>query len=242
MTFRINQIKTSSNQIEEYLKSSDISFDRRTIECGEISDNYYIVDTDIKDLDIYKDGKIYVQNPSTMYPALYLYNIIKSGDILDMCAAPGGKSLHLQSISKNSFNITAIERDKKRFERMRYNFDLQGANVFSKQISAFDLDDLLKFDAIILDAPCSGSGTDKGIENNNIDRLVALQKKLIDKSKKILKKGGILLYSTCSINIEENENQKEYILKDKNYDLINEIKINKDNIYEGFYIAIFKNI
>lgn len=242
MTFRVNYIKSNNDDIENSLKENNILFKKEEISVNDIKDYFYIVSDDkAKDLDIYKKGKIYMQNASSMYPALHLCNEIKKGDILDMCAAPGGKSLHLQSISKNAYNITAIEKDKKRFERMKYNFELQGANVFSKQISAIDLDDMLKFDAIILDAPCSGSGTDKGLDDkNNIDRLVRTQRKLIDKAKKLLKKDGLLVYSTCSIYKEEDEEEKDYILLDRDYDLIKENKIDKNDIFEGFYIAIFK--
>lgn len=247
--FRVNYIKSKIDEIELVLKDNNINFSEQEISVNDLKETAFIVNNDdgIRDLDIYKDGKIYVQNISSMYPALYLYNEIKSGDILDMCAAPGGKTLHLQSISDNAFNITAIEKDKKRFERMKYNFDLEGARVFSKQISGTDLDDFLKFDAIILDAPCTGSGTKKGIENAedslvDIARFVKIQRKLIDKAMKLIKKGGTLLYSTCSIYKEEDEEERDYILKNKNFSLIIDKKILPDDIKEGFYISLFKYI
>ena len=99
-----------------------------------------------------------MQNPATFLSALLLKP--KTNDnILDMCAAPGGKSMMIQSITKNKSNVTACEINNIRFEKMVYNFKIQNENVYSLNKDARELNDNLKFDKILIDAPCSGSGT-----------------------------------------------------------------------------------
>ena len=75
MTFRINQIKTNADDIERNLLENEIRFVKKEIRNGDIADFFYIIDDKkVIDLDVYKDGKIYLQNPSSMYVAIYLYD------------------------------------------------------------------------------------------------------------------------------------------------------------------------
>ncbi|MCQ2609540.1 MAG: hypothetical protein MJ151_01945, partial [Lachnospiraceae bacterium] len=221
-TFRVNYIKSSDAEIEKALIDSDIDYKKIEV----LTTHAYVIKDDsfdrLKDIDIYKDGKIYVQNPSSMLPSIYLLqdekiqSLIKDKkniDLLDMCASPGGKTLTLQSLSVNAFNITALERDKKRYERMVHNFTIQDTKAFAKHISAYDIDDFLRFDVVLLDAPCTGCDTDeKDVDVAYLSKLVSTQRKLIDKAKKILKKDGILMYSTCSVLEKEDEKQVEYAI------------------------------
>ena len=107
--------------------------------------------------------------------------------------------------------ITACERTKMRADRLRYNIDRQGApRVTVMNMDARQLDDLFAFDRILLDAPCSGSGTvtegSRGqFSKDYLDRTVKMQKTLLDKAIRLLKPGHELVYSTCSVLKEENE-------------------------------------
>ena len=191
-------------------------------------------------LDIYKNGFIYLQNPSTFIPVL-LMDLKDSDNILDMCAAPGGKSLFIKSLTKNKTNLTSVDFNKLRYEKMLYNFKMQNANIYTINKSALDLDDNLKFDKVLLDAPCSGSGI-LDLNNNDIYKYFndILINKSIDRQKKLFKKAikltkSVLVYSTCSILNTENE---EIVKSFKNKQVFN-LKIYPDNLFEGFFVSKF---
>lgn len=267
-SFRVNTIKSSVEEVEKVLNENDITYEK-----FKGIDYIFLLAPNSEDLlsklDIYKDGKIYIQSISSMLP-VYVLDPKENENILDMCAAPGGKTTLISAFSNNKSNVTAVELHKDRFERLKYNVSLQGANAYLLNINAIDLDNNLKFDKILLDAPCSGSG----ILNINDDRYktyftsaliekcVKTQKKLITKASKILKKTGILVYSTCSLLKEENENMIDFALANglkvdeeffeskaknigidnlKNYVLIekNYIKIYPSETYEGFFVTRF---
>ena len=106
-----------------------------------------------------------------MLPAIILQPKEKM-DILDMTAAPGGKTTQMAALTNNKAHITACEMNKIRFERMKYNLEKQGATcVFAMNQDSRRIDDFFSFDQILLDAPCSGSGT----LNLNIESINAIK-------------------------------------------------------------------
>ena len=142
-----------------------------------------------------------------MIPVLFL-DLKENDSVLDMCSSPGGKTTQMASITNNSVLITAVEKNKIRSERLKYNIEKQGVKrVNIMNVDARRIDDYFKFDKILLDAPCSGSGTlylnDKNIQDNFttdlINRSIKAQRELLKKATKLLKKDGILVYSTSSI-------------------------------------------
>ena len=265
VTLRVNTLKTNVDEIKDILKSERISF--KEVEWNTtalIIEN--VNEDDIRKLDIYNNGKIYLQSLSSMIPATIL-NPQADENILDMAAAPGGKTTQMSAISENKALITACEKNKIRSDRLKYNIEKQGANRVNVLVQdARKLDNFFSFDKILLDAPCSGSGT-LYIENDKIEKY--FNKELIERSKKtqlellrkavsILKPGGELVYSTCSILKEENEENVLKILKEGNLELVS---INTDlldgvpvlptniegtvcvcptKLYEGFFVAKLK--
>ncbi len=217
VSLRINTIKSSREEIITILKDNNISY-------KDISwyDNALVVNTNedtLRELDIYKEGKIYLQSLSSQLPPLFL-NPQENEMILDMAAAPGGKTTEIAALSNNKAMITAIEKNKIRSERLQYNIDKQGAKkVTVLNTDARNLNEYFMFDKILLDAPCSGSGT---ITNNNfnnfdedlVNRSIKFQTSLLKEAIKHLKVGGELIYSTCSILKEENELVLSSILKE----------------------------
>lgn len=215
---------------------------------------------DLYELDLYKNGQIYLQSLSSMLPPIIM-EPKENEDILDMAAAPGGKTTQIATITNNNSKITAIEFNKIRAEKLKYNIQKQGATKAYVLIQdAQKLDDFFSFDNILLDAPCSGSGT-LNLENPNTFKYFT--EKLIKKSKEtqlnllrkaltILKPGKTMIYSTCSILKEENEDIINKVKKEFNIE-IEPIKIDgienlpsqiegtivvcPNNLYEGFYIA-----
>ncbi len=212
LTFRVNTIKTTVEAIEKELIKNEIEFEK-----VKWSKEAFVIlnkaEKEIQELEMYKNGKIYLQSLSSMLPPIVL-NPMPKNDILDMTAAPGGKTTQIAALSNNEANITACEINKIRVERLKYNLDKQGASsVFVMLEDARNIDNFFSFDQILLDSPCSGSGTININENNLneyfttelVERSKKLQIALIKKAIKILKSGKEMVYSTCSILKEENE-------------------------------------
>ena len=221
----------------------------------------------IRKLKVYESGKIYMQSLSSMIPPVIL-NPQANESILDMAAAPGGKTTETACLSNNQAMITACEKNKIRCDKLKYNLEKQGANrVTIMQEDARKLSDFFMFDKIMLDAPCSGSGT-INITDSNLEkyfskelyiRAIKTQKELLEKATKIVKIGGEIVYSTCSVLKDENEKIIQNILNKNNFEIvpinmnITEIPILPTTIegtlcvcptkiYEGFYVAKIKKI
>lgn len=211
-TLRANSLKSSAKEIESALTQASISFAK----VPWYSDAFILEDgksKEIRETNIYEEGKIYLQSLSSMLPPLELKP--KPGqDILDMCAAPGSKTTQLAALGGKGCNITACEMHAPRAEKLQYNLNKQGAtNVTVMRTDARQLDEFFRFDKILLDAPCSGSGTinvnDQKLGERFTQKLVYKCKKsqsaLLGKALTLMKPGSILLYSTCSILKAENE-------------------------------------
>lgn len=266
-TFRVNTIKSNNDEIEQVLKSLNFEYEKPSW-----SEDAYILknnsEQDIEKLDVYKDGKIYLQSLSSMLPPIVL-NPKEGKDILDMAAAPGGKTTQMAALSNNKAHITACEMNNIRIEKLKYNIEKQGAScVYIMQKDSRQIDDFFSFDQILLDSPCSGSGT-LYIEEPNINKYfttVLVEKStkaqfaLLKKALRILKPGEEMVYSTCSILKEENEEiVKKAMMTAKceivkiEFDGMEELPILPTQIegtlcvmpteyYEGFYIAKIRKL
>ncbi len=161
----------------------------------------------------YLMGNYYIQDLASMFPPFYL-NPQSSDFVVDMCAAPGGKTSHLAQIMENNGNIFALDNNKKRIKPLVYN--LRRCGVRNTTVLHMDSHSLHKQsfhpDKILLDAPCTGEGlirddpsrkTSKKI--SDITGMMRKQYSLLQTAIKALKPGGQIMYSTCSIAPEENE-------------------------------------
>ena len=256
VTLRVNTLKATVEEIITEFSNLNIKFKQLDwYKEAFIIEN--IEEKDLQNMEIYNQGKIYLQNLSSMLPPIVL-NPQHNENILDMCAAPGGKTTQMACLSNNKAFITAIERNKIRGEKLKYNLQKQGAGTINVMIEdARNLSDYFKFDKILLDAPCSGSGTDNVFKDNFtkdlIEKSVKIQETLLKKALNLLKDGGELVYSTCSILKDENENILEKCLKNTDYKLekielsdkieclpskFDEVKtITPNDYFEGFFIA-----
>jgi len=167
------------------------------------------------------DGLCYIQDPSTLM-ACELLDPQPGETILDACAAPGGKTSYIAQLMENTGQIMACDSSQKRLERLRENLDRLGVintNVFQRdwvhQINPFQEG---KFDRILLDAPCSNTGVIRRridvrwrLVEEDFQRMPERQLTLVRKMVPMLKPGGILVYSTCSMEAEENEKLVERV-------------------------------
>ena len=264
-TFRVNTLKSSVEKIAKLLEENKITYKKvKWSKEAFIVEN--VLEKEIRKLEIYKNGEIYLQSLSSMLPPIILQP--KEGmDLLDMAAAPGGKTTQIAAITKNKANITACERNKIRAERLKYNIEKQGAKVYVMTQDAREIDDFFSFDQILLDAPCSGSGTIHLQENKKedftetqIQKISKTQLALLKKATNLLKAGKEMVYSTCSILASENEGILQEVLKDKRIEILpialegmEEIPLLPTKIkgtlcvcpneyFEGFFIAKLRKI
>lgn len=154
VTFRVNTLKVSIMEIENTLRKAGIEFERVTWS-KEAFILKNVSEKDIQNMEIYINGEIYLQSLSSMLPPIILAPK-ENTDILDMCAAPGGKTTELATLTKNNAHITACEMNSIRLEKLKYNIEKQGAtSVYIMQTDSRRIDDFFSFDQILLDAPCS---------------------------------------------------------------------------------------
>ena len=220
VTLRANPLKTDAQTVRERLAAQDIEtspvpwYADAMIVRGAREDA-------LTGLDLYERGEIYLQSLSSMIPPLLLG--AKPGEnVLDMAAAPGGKTTQIAALTGNQAMVTACEMNKIRAERLRYNVQRQGATrVTVMNIDSRNLDDLFSFDRILLDAPCSGSGTvqlgsprSKGqFSREFLSRTTKQQEALLHKALRLLRPGCEMIYSTCSVLTQENEEIVSRVLR-----------------------------
>jgi len=227
VTLRVNTLKAKTEDVEKVLKENNIEFEKSLI-----SEDAFIIknvdESEIQKLSLYEKGEIYLQSLSSMLPPIIL-DPKENTDILDMCAAPGGKTTQIAALTNNNAHITACEMNKIRCDRLKYNIEKQGAtSVYVMQEDARKINEYFSFDQILLDAPCSGSGTlnveDKNLEKTFtkvlIEKSMKSQLELLKKALKILKRGHEMIYSTCSILSCENEEIVEKALKGQNAKIV----------------------
>lgn len=168
-------------------------------------------------------GKAYIQNASSWLPVLAL-DPMPHDTILDACASPGGKSSHIQAITNNQSSLVCNDNSRLRLMKLKANMDRLNARATYTLYDARSIARRMKlssFDKILLDAPCSGEGLmtldDLKLFDSwsiaHIRRLSSLQKKILNECWQLLKPGGVLVYSTCTMAPEENEAVVDYFLR-----------------------------
>ncbi|HBR02551.1 MAG TPA: SAM-dependent methyltransferase [Ruminiclostridium sp.] len=174
----------------------------------------------------YHAGLYYIQEPSAMMPAQAL--LPKPGEkVLDLCAAPGGKTTHLGSHMQNKGLLVTNDINPKRVKALVKNVELAGlTNTFVTNETPQKLQTIYPgfFDKILLDVPCSGEGMFRkdrdaiqSYTRYKTAECVLLQREIMAAAYDMLKPGGAMVYSTCTFNPEENERNIEFLIK--NYDL-----------------------
>ena len=267
ITLRANTLKTNIQNIKDIFDSlgftyKEVSWYKDALVMENVSEEQ------IKDLEIYKNGEIYLQSLSSMIPPIIL-SPKEDENIFDMAAAPGGKTTQMLALSQNKAFITACEKNKIRAERLQYNLNKQGSNRVNVMIKdARQLDNFFSFDKILLDAPCSGSGTisifDKRLEStfteDLVNRSAKVQSELLKKAITLLKPGHEMIYSTCSILSKENEEILQKFIDMKKIEIFpidtsifsdaillpvsieGTLCICPTKLYEGFFVARIKKI
>lgn len=227
VTLRVNTLRATVEEVTAALDAAGIAWEKvdwypEALVLPNVREDA------LRPLPLYENGSIYLQSLSAMVPALLMEP--KAGEtILDMAAAPGGKTTQMAALSGGGALITACEKNKIRAERLQFNLNRQGAkkaNVMNQD--ARQLDDFFSFDKVLLDAPCTGSGTilltedepQRRMDEAWVKKTVATQSAMLQKALKLLRKGSEMVYSTCSIMAQENEGVVEKALKQWNAELV----------------------
>ncbi len=213
-TFRANTLKADGAEILRFLHDGHIKY-RRPPWYADAFVLAELGEREVGTWNLYRDGRIYVQGLSSMVPALALAP--KPGDrVLDLAAAPGSKTTQMAAMMENRGAILANEPNGVRAERLAYNARLQGCSIvevhrgWGESLGAGMPE---AFDRVLIDAPCSGEGrftaaepgTWRSWSRRTVTDCVKLQRRLLASGIRALKPGGTLVYSTCTLNAEENE-------------------------------------
>jgi len=167
----------------------------------------------VRELDVYREGLVYDQS----LPAMVAGHVLSPKPgwlIVDMCAAPGGKATHAAQLMRGEGRVVAIDRSESKARRIRENVQRLGlrnveVRVADSRYLDIEMEDLAGADAIILDPPCSALGVRPSLYYEKGERefasLASYQRQFLKVAAKLLRKGGLLLYSTCTLTLEENE-------------------------------------
>lgn len=263
--YRFNHLKMKKDEFEKSLNQDGIKYEKSFL------DSFYR----LKEVDnpaeteVFKKGAAYIQGTSAGLASLLLDP--KPGmNVLDLAAAPGGKTTHLAALMKNTGQITALDISQSRLNLIRENVERLGVkNVVLKEKDAAEYQDNKKYDRILADLPCSGLGLiaskpEIKWEKNEliIKKMASLQYDIISNNLSKLKPGGKFLYSTCTLSQEENQGLINRILtENNNFELVNinkklekvsDLDLKNNNNYlellpgevdsEGFFYALLKKV
>lgn len=259
LSVRVNKLKYSEEEFEEFLKDKDIQIIKK------VDTVYYINSGLIINSEEFKTGKIIAQDASSYLAAKNL-GAMPNELVLDICAAPGGKTAVLAEEMKNSGEVIAIDVHQHKIKLIDTNMKKLGIDIVKAiVIDARNVNKQgRKFDKILVDVPCSGYGVIRkkpeilySKNRENIEELAKLQLEILNSAADILKDGGELIYSTCTITDEENTNNIKKFLEERkefkveklyipenvsgDYDNLGGFCINyKEEIMDNFYIIKLK--
>ena len=224
-TIRIREYLVEKEAVLESLKSQKVTVEKAPY----VENAYYLKDYDyLPALDAFRVGSIQVQDVSSMLVGEIADP--KEGDyVIDLCAAPGGKTLCIADKLKGTGRVDARDISRTKTDYIRENAIRQNflnVVVTEKDATQLDSESLEKADIVLADVPCSGLGvmgrkTDIKYKLNpaKMQELVGLQREILEQASTYVKPGGTLIYSTCTIGKEENQDNVEWFLEHYPYEL-----------------------
>ncbi len=246
---RTNTLKITRDELiekleKENIKASKVNVVEEAIKVENLKD--------IENNSLYKEGLFTVQDISSMLVGKVM-NLKENSLVLDVCSAPGGKTTHMATLMNNTGQVVSrdiYEHKLKLIKASCKRLSLTNVDVQEYDGLSLDKESVGKFDYVLADVPCSGLGIIrrkpeiKYKEKEEFRDLPPIQKKILENASKYVKKGGTLIYSTCTIQDSENiDIINEFLQKNKNFELapINEVKVDLDNQEKG-YMKIYPNV
>lgn len=255
LNIRVNTLKITINDFIKMLEKNNVEYEQSKYldVCFKIRHH-----GSVNEIPGYKEGFFTVQGMASCLPAKVLHPKMSS-KVLDVCASPGGKSLHLSSLMANTGSITAVDVSDEKLEKIKENINRLGAtNIKLLCADATSYEFAHKYDYILIDAPCSNTGILSKKSDirwcrreKDIKSLSKIQYAILNNTAQYLKDGGYMVYSTCSIEPEENlevinkflYNNPDFVLKPFTLDEKNNGFVQIFPSYlemEGFFIAKFE--
>lgn len=221
---------------------------------------------DLERLPEFKEGLFYVQDLSSMLPAeAVMENLSQTDDqgsgkqtdsqapltVIDLCSAPGGKSINMSLLLGENANIISRDQSEEKIGKIRENAARLGISNIHPQVwdgTKTDPDMIGKADVILADLPCSGLGVFNRkpdikyrVNEKDLQELQNLQREILTASLPYLKDGGLLVYSTCTVNPGENQENRDWILREAPHlSLIEDRQVFASARQDGFYVAVFR--
>lgn len=246
---RTNTLKITRDELIEKLEKQNIKASKVSVVDEAIKVENL---KDIENNTLYKEGLFTVQDISSMLVGKVM-NPKEKSLVLDVCSAPGGKTTHIGTLLNNTGQVVSRDIYDHKLKLIKASCKRLGlTNVDVEEYNGLSLDkeSIGKFDYVLADVPCSGLGIIrrkpeiKYKEKEEFRSLPPIQKKILENASKYVKKGGTLIYSTCTIQDSENiDIINEFLQKNKNFELvpINEVKVDLDNQEKG-YMKIYPNV
>ncbi len=244
VSIRVNSIKATTDELIKKLGGSRGRY---------MNEALYVSGLDIGESKEYMEGLFSVQDEAAMMSSFLLG--AKQGDVvLDMCAAPGGKTTHIAELMSNKGRVIAFDIHEHKIKLIEENKKRLGLDIIEAKLmdaTLFNEDLIEKADKILVDAPCSGLGIirrkpDIKWNKNKDDELSKIQYSILENASKYLKKGGELVYSTCTLRKSENEEIiKRFISENNDFEMVDlggSIDgLLKDTMKDG-YFTLYPNI
>lgn len=246
---RTNTLKITRGELIEKLAEQNIKAEKVNVVEEAIKVEHL---KDIENNKLYKEGLFTVQDISSMLVGKVM-NPKENSLILDVCSAPGGKTTHMATLMNNTGQVVSRDIYDHKLKLIKASANRLGlTNIDAQEFDGMKLDreSIAKFDYVLADVPCSGLGIIrrkpeiKYKEKEEFRELPPIQKKILENAAKYVKVGGTLIYSTCTIQDNENINVvNEFLQKYKNFELapIKEVNVDLDNQEKG-YMKIYPNV
>jgi 16S rRNA (cytosine967-C5)-methyltransferase len=247
---RTNTLKIAKPQLKLFLAKEDIEteFLEGYPDALRLKERKNVFTTEA-----FKDGLFEVQDASSQLVAPYL-EVEPGQRVIDACAGAGGKTLHLASMMQNKGQLIALDIYESKLKKLKVRARRNG--VHNVETRVIDSNKAIKklhnsADRLLLDAPCSGLGVIRRnpdskwkLEPEFVERIMGVQQDILQNYSKMVKKGGQMVYATCSILPQENTEQVQKFLASENgkeFELVRENNVYASkNSFDGFYMALMK--
>lgn len=242
LCIRVNLMKTTVEELSHLLSEKGMVVDK-----GRYSDIVlYVSGSNILDLEEYKKGLFSIQDETSVLACQYLEP--RPGDlVIDTCASPGGKTSAIGEMMDNRGKIISCDIYPHKLELIKKQADRLGITIIeTKLLDGIKGDKALsgKADKVLADAPCSGLGVIrkkpeiKYKEQKDIQKLIKVQSDILNNASYYVKPNGVLLYSTCTINKDENDEQIEKFIKThEDFEILYEKQFLPTEGLDGFFIC-----
>ena len=248
LVLRVNTFKTSPEKLQNILKKK---YDIKSSRTPEFPAALFLdKHQKLNHLELFKQGWFEIQDANSQKVS-YFAAPNPGMLVIDGCAGAGGKTLHLANLMHNKGRIIALDPNKKKLKQLIVRIKRNGVRMVT--IPDLDYEDILtkykeNADLVLIDVPCSGLGVLRRnpaakwhMNPSYIEELIKLQQQILQKHSLLVKKGGALVYSTCSIFSNENENQIQKFLKTsvgKSFHIEKEkTLLTHNSMGDGFYMA-----